>query len=307
MPEFSSPETRTSSRVWEPFVIDGTLATRPDDKTRDVIIVIQQRVHEEDLVGVPLEREGWTHLKLPAIAEERQVIPLGPKLVHLRQEGDVLHPAREPHEGLMRLKAEMGSYAFAAQYQQSPAPRGAGIVKWDWFQTYDVPPEKGSGDLIVQSWDTASKAKEYNDFSACLTWLVRENRYYLLHVLRRRLEFPALLKMVIAQRNAFEADEVLVEAAGSGNELVPVLRDEGIGVRGIKPQGDKEMRMQVQTAVIEAKRVFVPKAAPWLMDFQDEVTKFPAGKHDDQVDSLSQFLKWVSRPKRLGPRIRALC
>ena len=81
----------------------------------------------------------------PAIAEERQVIPLGPKLVHLRQEGDVLHPAREPHEGLMRLKAEMGSYAFAAQYQQSPAPRGAGIVKWDWFQTYDVPPEKGSG------------------------------------------------------------------------------------------------------------------------------------------------------------------
>ncbi len=54
-------------------------------------------------------------------------------------------------------------------------------------------------------------------------------------------------------------------------------------------------------------RIAAAKAAPWLMDFQDEVTKFPAGKHDDQVDSLSQFLKWVSRPKRLGPRIRALC
>ena len=145
----------------------STLATRPDDKTRDVIIVIQQRVHEEDLVGFLLEQEGWTHLNLPAIAEERQVIPLGPQLVHLRQEGDVLHPAREPHEGLMRLKAEMGSYAFAAQYQQSPAPRGGGIVKWDWFQTYDVPPEKGSGDRVVQSWDTASKAKEYND--SCLS------------------------------------------------------------------------------------------------------------------------------------------
>ncbi len=89
-------------------------------------------------------------------------------------------------------------------------------------------------------------------------------------------------------------------------QLVQDLRSEGIGVRGINPEGDKEMRMQVQTAVIEAKRVFVPKAAPWLMDFQDEVTKFPAGKHDDQVDSLSQFLKWTSRPKRLGPRIRAL-
>ncbi len=141
----------------------------------------------------------------------------------------------------------------------------------------------------------------------CTVWLVRENRYYLLHVLRQRLEYPALRKMVIAQRNAFEADEVLVEEAGSGIELIQVLRSEGIGVRGIQPEGDKEMRMQVQTAVIEARRVFVPKAAPWRMDFQDEVTKFPAGKHDDQVDSLSQFLKWVSRPKRLGPRIRSLC
>ncbi len=64
--------------------------------------------------------------------------------------------------------------------------------------------------------------------------------------------------------------------------------------------------MQVQTAVIEARRVFVPKATPWLADFQDEVTKFPTGKHDDQVDSLSQFLKWVSRPKRLGPQIVSL-
>ncbi len=64
--------------------------------------------------------------------------------------------------------------------------------------------------------------------------------------------------------------------------------------------------MQVQTAVIAAKRVFVPKAAPWLMDFQDEVTKFPAGKHDDQVDSLSQLLNWVSRSRRYGPQIRSL-
>ncbi|NIV77151.1 MAG: terminase, partial [Gammaproteobacteria bacterium] len=107
----------------------GTLATRTDDKTRDITIVIQQRIHEEDLVGVLLEQGGWTHLNLPAIAEEAQIIPLGPHLVHLRAQGDVLHPAREPYEALVRLKTEMGSYAFAAQYQQSPAPRGGGTVK----------------------------------------------------------------------------------------------------------------------------------------------------------------------------------
>ena len=106
--------------------------------------------------------------------------------------------------------------------------------------------------------------------------------------------------MVLGQRNAFEADEVLVEEAGSGIQLIQDMREEGIYPRPIKLEGDKEMRMQVQTAVIEAKRVFVPKAALWLMDFQDEVTKFPAGKHDDQVDSLSQFLKWATRPVPKG-------
>ena len=137
----------------------STLATRLDDKSRDITIVIQQRVHEEDLVGVLIEQGGWTHLDLPAIAEESQVIPLGPHRVQLRREGEVLHPEREPYEALMRLKTEMGSYAFHAQYQQSPAPRGGGIVKWDWFQTYDEPPEKSAGDLVVQSWDTAAKTK----------------------------------------------------------------------------------------------------------------------------------------------------
>ncbi len=90
--------------------------------------------------------------------------------------------------------------------------------------------------------------------------------------------------------------------AGSGTQLIQDLRNEGLNPRGIKPEGDKEMRMATQTAVLEAKRVYVPKSAPWLADFQDEVTKFPAGRFDDQVDSLSQFLKWANRPRDQGPR-----
>ncbi len=85
-----------------------------------------------------------------------------------------------------------------------------------------------SVDLVVQSWDTASKAKEYNDYSVCTTWLVRENKYYLRHVLRKRLEYPALRKTVFGHRNAFAADEVLVEEAGSGIQLIQDLREEGI-------------------------------------------------------------------------------
>ncbi len=276
----------------------NTLLSRLDDKGRDLIIVIQQRVHEEDLVGVLLENGGWTHLNLPAIAEETQIISLGPHLVQLRHEGDALHPDREPLEELLRLKTEMGSYAFHAQYQQSPAPRGGGIVKWDWFKFYDEPPERASGGQIVQSWDTAAKSNEFNDYSVCTTWLVRDRNYYLLHVLRMRLEYPALRKHAIAHKHAFNAEEVLIEDAGSGVQLTQDLRTECIYPHAVKPEGDKEMRMQTQTAVIEAGRVFLPNSAPWLADFQDEVTKFPAGKHDDQIDSLSQFLSWISRPTR---------
>jgi predicted phage terminase large subunit-like protein len=283
----------------------STLLSRLDDKARDVIIVIQQRVHQEDLVGVLLEQGGWTHLNLPAIAEETQVVPLGPHLVRLRREGDVLHPEREPLEELQRLKILMGSYAFHAQYQQSPAPRGGGLVKWAWFKTYEEMPKTASGDRIVQSWDTAAKAKEFNDYSVCTTWLVRDKTFYLLHVLRKRLEYPALRRHAIDHKHAFQAEEVLIEDAGSGIQLIQDLRAEGIYVRGIKPEGEKAMRMQTQTAVIEAGHVLVPRSAPWLADFQDEVTKFPMAKHDDQVDSVSQFLKWATRP-RARPWVRAL-
>jgi predicted phage terminase large subunit-like protein len=294
-----------SSEVQRAGVIEwvlGTCLSRLDDQEHGTIILIQQRVHEDDPVGFLLEKGGWTHLNLPAIAEETQIIPLGPNLVHVRQEDDVLHPERVSFERLMDLKKDMGGYAFAAQYQQNPAPRGGGIIKWEWFQTYDEAPEKKAGDLVVQSWDTASKADQIHDCSVCTTWLVRDGKFYLLHVLRKRLEYPALRKHAIAHKLAFDADEVLIEDAGSGTQLIQDLRNEGLNPRGIKPEGDKVIRMETQTGALEAKRVFVPKSAPWLADFQDEVTKFPKAKYDDQVDSLSQFLKWTTRPRDHGPR-----
>lgn len=67
----------------------------------------------------------------------------------------MLSPTREPREVLEQLQRTMGSYDFAAQYQQRPAPKGGGLIKWAWFRTYDQPPIKQRGDRIVQSWDKA--------------------------------------------------------------------------------------------------------------------------------------------------------
>jgi hypothetical protein len=118
----------------------NTLLTRLDNKARDAIIVVMQRLHPDDLVGYLLEQDGWTHLNLPAIAEVDESIPLGPGRFHIRKRGDLLHPEREPQSVLDQLKRHMGSADFAAQYQQTPVPAGGNLIKWSWFRFYSRTP-----------------------------------------------------------------------------------------------------------------------------------------------------------------------
>ena len=148
----------------------------------------------------------------------------------------------------------------------------------------------------MQSWDTASKVDPRNDYSACTTWLVRKNEYYLLNVLRARLDFPDLRRRILSHAMAFRARTVLIEDTGSGTALIQDLKHEGkIRPIGIKPKGEKIERLEGQSAVIEAGCVVLPESAPWKEEFIDEVIAFPGGRFDDQVDSLSQFLIWVTR------------
>ena len=109
--------------------------------------------------------------------------------VHFRRAGDVLHPARESREVLESLRAQLGPERFAAQYQQQPVPPGGAMIKRGWVRRYDRLPKSGQ---IIQSWDVANKQGEENDYSVCTTWLVHENKYYLIDVLRGRFDFPTL-------------------------------------------------------------------------------------------------------------------
>jgi predicted phage terminase large subunit-like protein len=293
----NSEVRRKSVKEW----FDSTLYSRLDNKNDDVIILVMQRVHVDDLVGHVLEKEArWVHLDLSAIAEEAQDIPFGPGLVHHRQIGELLHPAREDRETLDQAKEEMGTAAFSAQYQQRPVPVEGNLVKWDWFQVYAHPPAKDADGRIIQSWDTASKSGELNDYSVCTTWLMKGDDYYLLDVLRERFEYPSLKRRVIELARRKNAHSVLIEDKGSGTQLIQDLRYEKTGVRpiAIAPEGDKITRMSNQSARIEARQVFLPADAPWLDDFKAEVLAFPYGKFDDQVDSLSQFLSWAEGRKR---------
>ena len=145
--------------------------------------------------------------------------------------------------------------------------------------------------------DTANKATELSDYSVCTTWGIKGKDLYLLNLLRRRLEYPALKRAVRQQQVLFDANVVLIEDKASGTQLIQeLIADRCYGVTRYQPEGDKIMRLHAQTAMIENGFVHLPEAASWLAEYLHEMTVFPKGKHDDQVDSTAQFLDWFKKP-----------
>lgn len=287
--EVLSDDQREKVHSW----FGNTLLSRLDNKHEGAIVVIQQRVHEDDLAGRLIEKGGWVHLNLPAIAEEAETIAVGPGMTKRRRPGDVLHPERESLADLEALKRDMGSYTFAGQYQQNPVPAGGGLVQLKWLRTYEKLPPSKAGDLIIQSWDTALTAKETSDYSVCLTFLRQGKNHYLLDVFRDRLEFPSLEPKVIELAAKFAASYVIIEDAGSGTALIQCLRHvPDLRVGRMKPSTDKATRLMTQSPAIEQGYLHVPQDAPWLATFVREVTRFPKSRHDDQVDALSQYLEY---------------
>ena len=142
-------------------VVDHTLYSRLNDKRWGAIVIIMQRLHEDDLIGHVLVQEPWEVVRFPAIAEADEVHQIEtiwrPRCFRRRQ-GAALHPEREPLATLDRIRRTIGEYNFAGQYQQSPAPLGGGLVKVEWFKRYRDSERPERFDHIVQSWDTACGA-----------------------------------------------------------------------------------------------------------------------------------------------------
>jgi predicted phage terminase large subunit-like protein len=275
----------------------GALVSRLNDKQTGSIVAVMQRLHEDDLAGHLMRQGGWDHLDMPAIALEDEIIELGHGKTHVRRSGDVLHPERESRDTLEAIKAEVGGLMFSAQYQQRPVPVEGNLIRRSWFPAYDTLPVGPSRTRIVQSWDVAMMTGDQNDYSVCTTWLIHNNDAYLVHVYRGRLEYPDLRRKVISLAAEHRATTILIEDAGPGMNLLQDLRaamPQGMTRPiGVKPEGSKLDRMAAQSAKIEAGHVHLPHSAPWLGEFLTELLSFPNGRHDDQVDSVSQFLRWL--------------
>lgn len=168
-----------------------TLFSRLNDKRNGSIIIVQQRLHEDDMIGHVQNITNFELLSFPAIAQEDEIhnirTPFG-NLAHRRQAGEALHPEREPLEVLNQQQALLGMDFFAAQYLQYPTPPEGGLVKTAKFNRYDLA-RKPTFVRIIQSWDCAAKASQLSDHSVCTTWGITEKKeMFLLHVFRGRLE-----------------------------------------------------------------------------------------------------------------------
>lgn len=278
---------------------ESTAFPRLNDKASGGILIIMQRLHEDDLVGHVLRQHGWEVVRLPAIAEEDETYrfktPLGWQTV-TRIAGTALHPERESLETLLQIKATQGELNFAGQYQQAPAPRGGGLLKEAWLGRYPAHELPEPFDHIVQSWDTAAKATQLADYSVCTTWGIKGKRIYLLDVTRIKVDFPELRKVAIQLAHHHKPSVILVEDRSSGIQLIQELPNHGIHtVKPWKPVGDKAIRLAKVTGLFETGRVLLPAEAPWLADYIHELTTFPRGRYDDQVDATTQALEWIQQ------------
>lgn len=291
--EALSDTVRKNTNNW----FDGTAYTRLDSKHEGAIIIIMQRLHLDDLVGHVLERGGWDLVSLPAIAEDDMTYEyerLGRKVKTVRKAGTPLHGERESLETLAGIRANLGEFAFACQYQQSPVPLGGGLIKDEWIHYYRPDELPTNFEMIVQSWDTASKANQFSDYSVGVTLGLKNKVIYVLDVYRNRLEFPGLKQAVLDKYRQYKPQHVLVEDAASGTSLVQDLNPQGIYcIKPIKPKGDKQTRLFAHQAIFESARIRFPKDAPWLANCVRELTSFPQAKHDDQVDAISQALGFM--------------
>lgn len=295
----------------------NTLYSRLNDKRTGKIIVIMQRLHEDDFTGYLLDTDpDFKHIKIPAIAEVDEIWRVKDRVLDKyktfrRKAGKPLQPEREDLEKLDNARKYMGEFNFSGQYQQNPMPKEGGVIKKNWLKFYDREElfksiNRGEIEVagIIQSWDTANKVLEHNDYSVCITLLRDTNEVsYILDVYREKLEFPALIRK-IAEKYAVEKEkqkhsiDLLIEDQASGTSLIQALKtDHEIYPQGIKPEYDKQTRLISISHLIENGKCLFPSDKPhWWMEFEKELLRFPRVKHDDQCDALSQALQYEILP-----------
>lgn len=274
---------------------DLKLSTRLDDKKNGVIIVIMQRLHQEDLTG-HLKGKGYEHLVLPCEAPKKTTIifPMTKRKL-VRPVDDILHKEREGKRQLADIKKQLGSYGYAGQYQQSPSPRTGGIWKRKHFARWiQRPPDDWEW---LQSWD-CNVTEGGTSYCVGQVWARKDANKSLVDQVRGKWGFTELLQRFKNLTDKWpQAARKLVENKANGPAVQNSLKDKISGIILVDPLGGKEVRAIAVEPEIEAGNVSIPDDSlgfDWVADFLEEAAMFPKGANDDQVDAASQALQFFA-------------
>jgi predicted phage terminase large subunit-like protein len=310
----TSDTERTAAVEWW----NGSMSTRLNDPSRGHKIVIQQRLHELDLTGDLLLRGGYEYLCLPAEFEPDRRCSTSIGWSDPRSTaGELLWPQRIDKVELDKYKVSLGSYRYAGQFQQRPAPADGGMLKRHWWGYYqppgaNLPPvlvKLPDGtieqriavelpsvfDQVLQSWDMAFKDTQNSDFVVGQVLAAKGADRYFLDQIRDRMDFPGTVSAVRRLSGLWpDAHLKLVEDKANGPAVIQSLRHEITGLVEVNPEGGKISRAAAASPQLESGNWYLPHPMlkkDWLDGFIAECAAFPAGANDDQVDAWSQGAK----------------
>lgn len=293
---------------------------RGSNPAESAFVIVMQRLHESDVVGDLLEREGiehdggeWTHLKIPQEYEGAKIYTTVPKMAEdaridpstgkpelwddpRTEPGELLWRHRIDDKAIAQLKISLGESAYAGQQQQRPSPAGGGMFKDIWLSnTYDALPTMTH---VVQTVDSAFKTGVQNDWSVIASWGTDGANFYLIDIRRGKWIFPELYTNIVDAYTfaPHRPRSVLIEDTAAGQSVIQMLKvNTQIPVIPIKVTASKIARASAITPIFEAGKVFVPKKAPWLDAWRHEHSSFPGGAHDDCVDTSIMAVDRLSR------------
>ena len=272
----------TREKIWQEWMSSAKTRLAGGAK----VILIMTRWHEDDLAGQILKTEkNAVHINIPCEAEDNDVLG--------RKKGEGLFP--EIGKGTAWKDQMKASYiagegldAWNAMYQGRPSVQGGNIFKRDWFKFYDDLPTMYQ---TIISVDAAFKDTKTSDFVAIGVWGKSGANVYLLDLINERMDFVRTLEVIrLMKRKYAEANMVLIEDKANGSAIISTLRQEIMGIVPVEPLGSKESRAYAIQPFVMAGNVWLPKNAPWVEDYLDQMMRFPKSSKDDMVDMTTQAL-----------------
>jgi predicted phage terminase large subunit-like protein len=284
--------TKRLERVNELF--DNEIQTRLDYPKKGCIVVIAHRISEDDLPGQVLQKGGWQQLKLPLIATRSHTYDLEGGKVWNRKKGELLRPDAFTKRDIERLRASKQP-GFETLQQQNPGGRDRLRIKEKYFPTFP-PAELQMRELpVVLSIDPGQKGGPTNSCSVIQALAPKDGAHLLLDQWREHATFGDFRSAARRFIRKYRPSVVLIEATGQGPALIQDLKPQnGMELVPITPSGDKIERLRKHRRAIRDGLVQLPQGAPWYDEFISEATQFPYGLFDDQMDALSQYLKWIA-------------